>query len=130
MERGALGSNLDGNPVEWRAIWSREDPRFLGTIFTLHRLQCGVLILSVYLYCCNNSNTSYLYNSVFLSRSVLSCMRIPARSLPLLLKRCAFREGGLCKFVHCGTCLFGEGSIAYDRSFVVVPQVWTELLLL
>ena len=76
MERGALGSELDGNPAEQRAIWSREDPRFLGTLFVLHRLQCGMLILSVLLYRCNYRNTSYLYNSVFLSWSVLSCMRM------------------------------------------------------
>ena len=45
MERGALDSELDGNPAERRAIWSREDSRFLGTVFTLHRLQYGMLIL-------------------------------------------------------------------------------------
>ena len=45
MERGALGSKLDDNPEERRAIWSREDPRFLGTGFTLHQLQYGMLIL-------------------------------------------------------------------------------------
>ena len=28
MERGALGSELDGNPTERRAIWSCEDLRF------------------------------------------------------------------------------------------------------
>ena len=109
MERGALGTELDGNPAERRTIWSREDLRFLGTVFTLHRLQCGMLISSVPLYCCNYSNTSYLYNSVFLSRSVLSCVRIPARSLPLLSKRCSLREGGLCELVQCGRSLFGEG---------------------
>ena len=43
-----LGSELDGNPAEPRAIWSREDPRFLGTVSTLHRLQYVILILSVY----------------------------------------------------------------------------------
>ena len=107
MKRGALGSELDGNPAERRAIWSRENTRFLGTVFTLHRLQCGTLVLCVPLYCCNYSNTSYLYNSVFLSRSVLLCMRIPARSLPLISKRCSFREGDLSKLVHCNRCLFG-----------------------
>ena len=35
MKRGALRSELDGNPAEWRAIWSREDPCFMGTILTL-----------------------------------------------------------------------------------------------
>ena len=45
MERAALGSELDGNPVERRAIWSREDSRFLGSVFTLRRLQCGMLNL-------------------------------------------------------------------------------------
>ena len=30
MERGVLGSELDGNPMERRAIWSREDPRYSG----------------------------------------------------------------------------------------------------
>ena len=29
MGRGALDSKLDGNPAERRAIWSREDSRFL-----------------------------------------------------------------------------------------------------
>ena len=33
MKRGALGSELDGNPAERRAIWSRKDPHFSG-----HRL--------------------------------------------------------------------------------------------
>ena len=33
MERGALGSELDGNSTERRAIWSREDPRFLDTVY-------------------------------------------------------------------------------------------------
>ena len=28
IEREAFGSKLDGNPAEWRAIWSREDSRF------------------------------------------------------------------------------------------------------
>ena len=110
MERGVLGSELDGNPAERRAISSREDPRFLGTVFTLHRLQCGMLVLSVPLYYCNDSNTSNLYNFVFLSRYVLLCMRIPARSLSLLARRCSFREGNLFELVHCGRCLFGEGS--------------------
>ena len=45
MKRGAFGSKLDGNPAERRAIWSREDPRFLGIVFLLHRLQYGMLIL-------------------------------------------------------------------------------------
>ena len=46
MERDALRSELDGNPAEWRAIWSREDPRFLGTVFALLQLlHCGMLIL-------------------------------------------------------------------------------------
>ena len=87
MERGALGSELDGNPAEWRAIWSREDPRFLGTIFTLHRLQFSMLIL------CITVTTVVLrtYDFVFLSRSVLLCMRITACSVPLLSKRCSFR---------------------------------------
>ena len=34
MERGTLRSELDGNPAERRAIWSREDPRVSG-----HRLR-------------------------------------------------------------------------------------------
>ena len=59
MDQGVLGSELDGNPAERRAVMSREDPRFLGTVFILHRLQCFMLILSVPLYCCNYSNTSY-----------------------------------------------------------------------
>ena len=32
MERGELGSELDGNPAERRAIWSREDTRFSGPL--------------------------------------------------------------------------------------------------
>ena len=48
MDRGAFGSELDGNPAEQRAIWSREDPRFSGP--RLHPsstiiLHCGMLIL-------------------------------------------------------------------------------------
>ena len=43
MERAALGSELDGNPAERRAIGSQGDPRFLGTVFTLHRLQYSVV---------------------------------------------------------------------------------------
>ena len=38
IERGALDSELDGNPVERRAIWSRENFLFPGSVFTLHRL--------------------------------------------------------------------------------------------
>ena len=54
-------------------------------------------------------------------------MRITARSLPCSRSGCcSFRESGLCELVHCGRCLFEEGSIAYDRSFVVGPQVWTD----
>ena len=45
MKRGALGSKLNGYHAERRVIWNREDPRFLGTVFILHRLQCGMLIL-------------------------------------------------------------------------------------
>ena len=45
MERGALGNELDGNPAERLAIWSRENPRFLGTVFTLLQLQYDKLIL-------------------------------------------------------------------------------------
>ena len=116
MKRGALGSELDGNPAERRAVWSREDPRFLGTALTLRRLQCGMLILSVPLYCCNYSYASCLYTPVFFSRSVFLCMKISSRSLPLLSKRCYFRDGGLCELVHCGRCLVREDSNAYDPS--------------
>ena len=37
MERGARDSKLDGNPVERRDL-EREYPRFLDTVFILHRL--------------------------------------------------------------------------------------------
>ena len=49
MERGALGSELDGNPAERLVTWSREDSRFLDVFtastpfFTL--LHCGMLNL-------------------------------------------------------------------------------------
>ena len=33
MERGVLGSELDDNSAERRAIGSREDPRFLDTVY-------------------------------------------------------------------------------------------------
>ena len=71
--------------------------------------------------CCagvmQKSNASY--SLVFLSQSVLSCMTIPARSLPCSRSRCcSFREGGLCKLVHSRQVFVrGEGSIACDRSF-------------
>ena len=84
-----------------------------GTLWNGERL---VASLTVPLYCCNYSNTSYCCKSVFLSRSVLSCMSILVRSLSFLSKRCSFRKGGLCKLVHCGRCLLGEGSNAYDGS--------------
>ena len=49
MERGALGSKIDGNPAERRAILSREDSRFLDVFMAstpfLHRLQYGMLFL-------------------------------------------------------------------------------------
>ena len=61
MERGALGSELDGNSTERRAIGSREDPRFLDTVypssFTDYRLVYW--FQSVPLYCCNYSSVSY-----------------------------------------------------------------------
>ena len=44
MERGALGSELDGQSAERRAIWSREDPRVLDTVhpssFTDYSVVC------------------------------------------------------------------------------------------
>ena len=45
MKRGTLGSELDGNPAERRAIWSREDFRFLdvfmaSTPFTDYSIVC------------------------------------------------------------------------------------------
>ena len=47
MERGALGSELDGNPVERRVLWSREDSRFLDVFVAstpFFNLQhCGML---------------------------------------------------------------------------------------
>ena len=36
MEREALGSELDGNPAERRAIWSREDFRFWTSSWPAH----------------------------------------------------------------------------------------------
>ena len=47
MVRGALGSELDGNLAERRAIWSREDSRFLDVFMAstpfFNLLQCGML---------------------------------------------------------------------------------------
>ena len=49
MKQGALGSELDVNPAERRAIWSREDSRFLDFFMAstpfLHRLEYSMLIL-------------------------------------------------------------------------------------
>ena len=49
MERESLGSDLDGNPVERRAIWSREDSRFLDAFMAStpfsNLLHCSMLNL-------------------------------------------------------------------------------------
>ena len=49
MERGALGSELDGNSAKRRAIWSQEDSRFLNVFMastpSLNPLHCGMLDL-------------------------------------------------------------------------------------
>ena len=49
MERGGLGSELDGNPAEQRAIWSRDDSRFLGVFMAstpfFSPIHCGLLHL-------------------------------------------------------------------------------------
>ena len=49
MERGALGSELDGNPAERSAIWSREHFRFLDVFMAsipfFNLLHCGMLNL-------------------------------------------------------------------------------------
>ena len=61
---------------------------------------CGMLNLE-YRPCTpvtKKSNTSH--SSVFFSRSVLSCMRIPARSLPCSQSgHCSFRKSGLYELV-------------------------------
>ena len=67
-------------------------------------------------------------SSVFLPRSVLSCMRIPARSLPYSRNGVLSGRAAYANSCICGRCLFGEGSTACDRSFVVVSQLWAELL--
>ena len=103
MERGALSSELDGNAAKRRAIWNVEDPRFLGTVFTLHRLQYSILLLSVPLCCCRQyGNISYDF---------CTCFGNPRVASPTLE---TVSEGGLCELVHCGRCLFGEGGIAYN----------------
>ena len=51
MQRGALGSELDGNSTERRAIWSREDPSLLNTVdmvnpsFSNYK-NCGIVLIS------------------------------------------------------------------------------------
>ena len=49
MEREALGSELDGNPAERRAIWSREDSHFLDVFMSstpfFNLLHCRLLDL-------------------------------------------------------------------------------------
>ena len=120
MERGALGSELDGNLAERLAIWSREYSRFVDVFMAstpfFKLLHCGMLNIE-YSPCTavmKKSNTSY--SSVFVLRPVLSCIRTPACSRSR--RGCSsLREGGLCELVLWGRCLFGEGSIAYDRSF-------------
>ena len=49
MERGALGSELDGNSVERRATWSREDPRFLDIVHQspfISYQNCAMMLIS------------------------------------------------------------------------------------
>ena len=49
MERGALGSELDGNSAEWRAIRSPEDPRFLDIVYQfpfINYKNCGIVLIS------------------------------------------------------------------------------------
>ena len=49
MERGALGSEIDGNPAVRRMIWSQEDLRFLNVFmastYLVQILHCGMLNL-------------------------------------------------------------------------------------
>ena len=105
MGQGALGSELDGNPAERRAIWNQEDSRFWTSSWPAHSFSnykhCDMLNL-LYSPCTaamKKINTSY--SSVFLSWPVLSCMRIPARSLPCSRSGfCSFREGDLCELVQ------------------------------
>ena len=51
MERGVLGSELDGTSAERRTIWSREDPRLLNTVDTVNPSfsnykNCGTALIS------------------------------------------------------------------------------------
>ena len=49
MERGALNSELDGNPAERRATWSREDPRFLDIVYQspfINKKNCAIMLIS------------------------------------------------------------------------------------
>ena len=49
MERGALGSELDGNSVKRRTIWSRDGSRFLDVFMAstpfFNLLHCDILNL-------------------------------------------------------------------------------------
>ena len=107
MERGALGSELDGNPAERRVIWSREDSRFpdvftSSTPFSNYK-HCGMLSLE-YSPCTavmKKSNTSY--SSLFLSRSVLSCMKIPVAFSALEVD--VIFSG---RAVYANSCIYGK----------------------
>ena len=98
--RGASWSEACREGTLWSVM-----RRARGALFSRYRLHIFFIYDSVVCcllyYCEQKTNTPYLYNSVFVSRSVLSWMRIPTRSLPCSRRGCcSFREGGLCELVR------------------------------
>ena len=86
--RGALGIVIGTErvPVFWTPS---AHPSLSATVWNA---DFKGLCMSCYIAVMQKSNTSY--SSVFISRCVLSCIRISARSLPCSRSgRCSFREG-------------------------------------
>ena len=102
MERRTLGSELDGNPAERRAIWSRENSRF-WRLHGQHTLSSSTTIWFV-----DFKVYSSTVVTTIVPRATLEPFWELTHSLPSISKRCSFREGGL----HCGRCVFGEDSNA------------------
>ena len=74
MERGALGSELDGNPADRRAIWSREDPRFSG--YRIHPSSTTTLCTLVLKCSCTAVTTVISQMTLYVLRN--SCVPFPA----------------------------------------------------
>ena len=75
MERGALGSELDDNPAERRAIWSRQDSSFSG--YRLHPSSTTTLWYADFeVYPCTAVTTVISRMTLYALRN--SCVAFPA----------------------------------------------------